>query len=187
MLRSVRPSTSFSGDQGEDGLGVEALGKRELAQDAVHLGVGGEGGDSLLDLGLGGVVAELDVLGGHPGLACELALAAHVEAARLVVTDEHRGETHRRRAGGLDRRPQRGDDLAAQADAVHEDGSTRSALELPGGVDRHDRPTISPFSSKSMMLAAGAEPRPGIVVMSPQIGYTKPAPTLARTSRTFTV
>ena len=37
------------------------------------------------------------------------------------------------------------------------------------------------------LLAAGAEPRPGMVVMSPQMGYTKPAPTLARTSRTFTV
>ena len=46
---------------------------------------------------------------------------------------------------------------------------------------------ISPCSSKSMMLAAGAEPRPGMVVMSPQMGYTKPAPTLARTSRTLTV
>ncbi len=36
----------------------------------------------------------------------------------------------------------------------------------------------------SMRAAAGFELSPGIVRTSPQIGYTKPAPTDARTSRT---
>ena len=36
----------------------------------------------------------------------------------------------------------------------------------------------------SMRAAAGFELSPGIVRTSPQIGYTKPAPTEARTSRT---
>jgi len=48
----------------------------------------------------------------------------------------------------------------------------------------HDRPTTMPSSSRSMRAAAGFELSPGIVRMSPQIGYTKPAPTDARTSRT---
>ena len=36
-----------------------------------------------------------------------------------------------------------------------------------------------------MIAAAGLVPRPGKVRMSPQIGYTKPAPTDALTSRTY--
>ena len=36
----------------------------------------------------------------------------------------------------------------------------------------------------SIRSAAGAEPSPGIVRMSPQMGYTNPAPTDARASRT---
>ena len=36
-----------------------------------------------------------------------------------------------------------------------------------------------------MIDAAGWPPRPGIVRISPQIGYTKPAPTDALTSRTL--
>ncbi len=43
---------------------------------------------------------------------------------------------------------------------------------------------ISPSSSRSMWNAAGSDPSPGIVRISPQIGYTKPAPTDARTSLT---
>src|SRR5215510_5129745 len=49
---------------------------------------------------------------------------------------------------------------------------------------RHDSPTISPWESRSIRAAAGFADRPGIVRMSPQIGYTNPAPTEARTSRT---
>ena len=41
-----------------------------------------------------------------------------------------------------------------------------------------------PSASMSMPMAAGIRPRPGMVRMSPQMGYTKPAPTEARTSRT---
>src|SRR5262249_29649167 len=35
---------------------------------------------------------------------------------------------------------------------------------------RYDSPTISPFSSRSIRAAAGFADRPGIVLMSPQIG-----------------
>src|SRR6185312_2057997 len=52
---------------------------------------------------------------------------------------------------------------------------------------RYDSPAISPFSSRSIRAAAGFADRPGIVRMSPQIGYTNPAPTEARTSRTGNV
>ena len=38
-----------------------------------------------------------------------------------------------------------------------------------------------------MREAAGALARPGIVLIAPQIGYTNPAPTDARTSRTSIV
>src|SRR5215470_5744498 len=48
-------------------------------------------------------------------------------------------------------------------------------------------PTISPFSSRSIRAAAGFVPSPGMVRISPQIGYTNPAPTEARTSRTGSV
>src|SRR5262249_53074645 len=50
-----------------------------------------------------------------------------------------------------------------------------------------DSPTISPFSSRSIRAAAGLVPSPGMVRVSPQIGYTNPAPTEARTSRTGSV
>src|SRR5215475_2150288 len=45
-----------------------------------------------------------------------------------------------------------------------------------GGVGSYDRPTISPSSSRSILAAAGDADRPGMVRMSPQMGYTKPAP-----------
>ena len=38
-----------------------------------------------------------------------------------------------------------------------------------------------------MFIAAGELPKPGIVLISPQIGYTNPAPIEARTSRTGNV
>ena len=41
-----------------------------------------------------------------------------------------------------------------------------------------------PSSSRSMSKAAGWEPSPGIVRMSPQMAYAKPAPADSRTSRT---
>src|SRR5215468_10389829 len=56
-----------------------------------------------------------------------------------------------------------------------------------GGVGSYDRPTISPSSSRSILAAAGDADRPGMVRMSPQMGYTKPAPADARTSRTGSV
>lgn len=53
--------------------------------------------------------------------------------------------------------------------------SARGGDRRPDGGDdarprRQLRPTISPFSSKSMIDAAGFVPRPGIVRMSPQMG-----------------
>ena len=48
----------------------------------------------------------------------------------------------------------------------------RGVVVTPAGRVTHpqDRPTISPFSSKSMIDAAGFVPRPGMVRISPQIG-----------------
>jgi hypothetical protein len=50
----------------------------------------------------------------------------------------------------------------------------RAVIEVatgsPAGSARQDNPTISPFSSMSMCSAAGADERPGMVLMSPQMG-----------------
>src|SRR6185437_4440147 len=61
------------------------------------------------------------------------------------------------------------------------DGPARYWPGWPGG---QDSPWICPSASRSMRVAAGLEPRPGMVRISPQIGYTNPAPAEARTSRT---
>ena len=128
-------------------LGVEAAGQRQLAQDAVHARVGGQRADGVFDLGLAGVAGQLDVARLHAGLGGLLLLAAHVDLARLVVADQHGGQAHRRRAGGLDLGAQLGDDLVAQPAAVHQ-----IAPPVVRSKSRcHDRPTISPFSSKSMI------------------------------------
>jgi hypothetical protein len=109
----------------------------------------------------------------HAGLAGELALAGDVQLAGLVVADEHRGEAHRGRAGGLD-----GGRSEAMISPRRRMPSMRTAppgvrSKFADGASTGSLTRahwISPLSSKSMMLAAGAEPRPGIVVMSPQIG-----------------
>ena len=44
-----------------------------------------------------------------------------------------------------------------------------------------------PSRSMSIRCAAGMPPSPGMVRISPQIGYTNPAPTDALTSRTGNV
>lgn len=43
---------------------------------------------------------------------------------------------------------------------------------------------IVPSSARSIRVAAGRVGRPGMVIMSPQITTTKPAPADSRTSRT---
>src|SRR4249920_1882124 len=79
---------------------------------------------------------------------------------------------------------ERGHQAGARADVDRGD-------QHPQRPDRiradQDSPTISPFSSRSMRAAAGFVPSPGMVRISPQIGYTNPAPTEARTSRTGSV
>ena len=69
------------------------------------------------------------------------------------------------------------------------DGRRRAPAAIANGRIRADQdsPTISPFSSRSIRAAAGFVPSPGMVRISPQIGYTNPAPTEARTSRTGSV
>src|SRR6266478_3180061 len=66
-------------------------------------------------------------------------------------------------------------------------GPPKGRAGYGAGGAGHDSPTISPSSSRSIRAAAGSADRPGIVRMSPQIGYTNPAPAEARTSRTGSV
>ena len=49
---------------------------------------------------------------------------------------------------------------------------------------RSEQPLDLPASSKPMRSAAGTRGRPGMVLMSPQMAVTKPAPAASRTSRT---
>ena len=50
-------------------------------------------------------------------------------------------------------------------------------------LSRQNKPSISRFALKPMTSAAGLLGRPGIVMISPQIATTKPAPADSRTSR----
>ena len=128
--------------------------------------IGGELADDRLDVGLRRGLRQLDALRDHPGLVRLLLLHAHVDLGRLVDADQHRRQAHRRRTERLDLAAQAHDRLVPQTIAVHQDRTAGRALE----VLAHDRPTISPFSSKSMIDAAGVAPSPGIVRISPQIG-----------------
>ena len=49
---------------------------------------------------------------------------------------------------------------------------------------RYVRPSMRPCSSRWMAAALGTLGRPGIVMMSPQMATTKPAPAASRTSET---
>ena len=51
-------------------------------------------------------------------------------------------------------------------------------------ISSQNNPSISPSSRRWIASAAGTRGRPGIVMMSPQIATTKPAPADSRTSRT---
>ena len=83
-------------------VGVEAAGQRQLDEDPVDVGVGGELGDGRLDLALRRRRRQVDVARLHPDLGRLALLAAHVALARRVVADEHGRQADRRRAGGLD-------------------------------------------------------------------------------------
>src|SRR6201996_8631786 len=61
-------------------------------------------------------------------------------------------------------------------------GRAKSGIE--GCPEGQNRPSISPSSPRVMDSAAGTRGRPGMVMMSPQIATTKPAPADRRTSRT---
>ena len=58
-------------DQREHGLGVEPVGQRQLDEDAVHVGIGGQLGDGRLDLALGDAGGQPDVAwtAGRPSAA----------------------------------------------------------------------------------------------------------------------
>src|SRR5262249_45116513 len=70
---------------------------------------------------------------------------------------------------------------------------SRGALLVPlfGTLGRQPRrqnsPSISPSSRRWIASADGTRGRPGIVMMSPQIATTNPAPADSRTSRTGSV
>ena len=49
-------------------------------------------------------------------------------------------------------------------------GTVEVVTGSPAGSADQDNPTISPLSSMSMRSAAGADERPGMVRMSPQMG-----------------
>ena len=108
-------------DQVDHRLGVEAGGQRQLDEDAVHVGVGGELGDRRLDLALRRRRREVDVARLHPDLGRLALLAAHVALARRVVADEHRRQADRRRAGRFDALGERFEQLVTQGQAVHHD------------------------------------------------------------------
>jgi hypothetical protein len=115
-----------------------------------------------LELSLGRVAAEPDVTRPHARSGGRPVLGGDVDERRAVATDDHGREADRERSRRAELRPETGDDLVPEAGAVHDDG-------LP--LDhRYDNPTISPFSSKSMIDAAGRVPRPGMVRISPQMG-----------------
>jgi len=77
------------------------------------------------------------------------------------------------------RRPTRRQAPAGPGNELEEASSSSSRTQA-----HQLSPTISPFSSMSMISAAGCDDSPGIVLMSPHMRYTKPAPTEARASRT---
>ena len=89
-------------DQVDDRVGVEAARERQLDEDAVDVGIGGQLGDRGLDLALRRRRRQVDVARPHPDLGRLALLAAHVALARRVVADEHRRQADRRRAGRLD-------------------------------------------------------------------------------------
>ena len=94
----------------------------------------------------------------HARLVRLLVLVAHVDLARLVVADEHGRQAHRRRAERRRSRRAAGR-RSRRAAGCRPSGSRRPACAR--SLVAHDRPTISPFSSKSMIDAAGVGAEPG--------------------------
>ena len=164
-------------------LCVKMLRQRQLHQNSVHRWVCCKSAHFCFNLFLCCIIFKMHANRNHSGLLCFLVLACHINMTWLIATDQHRCQAHCWRTSSLNLFAQTRNSFVAQVIAIHQDGATRRALVLSA----HERPTISPFSSKSMIAAAGFVPRPGSVRMSPQIGYTKPAPTDARTSRTLSV
>ena len=104
-------------DRRDDGERVEMRRQRQLHEDAVDRVVGVQLGDELHQLVLGRRLGQDMLEADHADLARRLALAAHVDAARRVVADEHDGE-----AGGWPtcsaRRGDRGGDPLAEAGGI---------------------------------------------------------------------
>ena len=125
------------GHQVEHGFRVETVRQRQLDEDAVHLGIGGERADGVFDLGLRGRRWQPGVLATscplrRPSCAC---CARRSGSAGRRRRARWRG-TRDRVAEALDLGAQAGDGLVAQQVAVHEDGAARGALRFGGHHDR---------------------------------------------------
>ncbi len=119
----------FGRQHGQHRLGIEMVGHRQLAEDAVHRRVGHELGDGGFDLGLGGVAGKADVARDHAGFFGLAMLHPDVDLAGLVVADEHRGQADRWVACSGDRRGQTGDGLVSESVAVEQDRTTGGVLD----------------------------------------------------------
>ncbi len=107
------------------------------------------------------------------GVANQRVGVVHLDS-RVVGRHRHEGSGGRNCDRGdrpaTRRRLSLRDHVEKITDTVVEIGGGRSPDLLSGGVQ--NSPTVSPEESMSTWAAAGSEPRPGIVRMSPQIGYT---------------
>src|SRR3954463_15545450 len=63
-------------------------------------------------------------------------------------------------------------------------GNCSSCGLTSSSESRHDKPTIAPFADTDIPSAAGTFGNPGIVMMSPALATTKPAPAEPYTSLT---
>ena len=115
-----------------------------------------------------------------PASAARSVLHPHVAVARPVVADEHGGQAHRRRTGRLDRGPQPGDDLVAQAQPVHQDrpAGVRSKSVTSAHANRADRSARGRFRATRRM---GRDVRARWHVERPAAAPTSCSSTASRT------
>ena len=87
-------------DRAEHGAGVDVLGQRHLAEDAVDLGIGVEPGDQRQQRVLRGLGRQAVLERADADLLAGLDLAADIDLARRIVADQDHGEAGARLAGG---------------------------------------------------------------------------------------
>jgi len=68
---------------------VDLPGQRQLHQDSMHFGIGVELCHQFEELRLGRLRRQRLLRSGHPGLFTPFALAAHINSARRIISDEH--------------------------------------------------------------------------------------------------